>query len=167
MRRNDDEYYKARVSMFVLGAGGFGSRLMEEIRVKRGLAYSAYCYTRITKSYSTFNGHMQTKLESLDEAKKVTQEVIANFVKNGITQKELDQAKKYLLGNEPLRTETLAQRLDRTFSEYYDGLGLGNSAKDLEKISKLTLDEINKFIKEHNEINKLSFAIVTNESSKK
>ncbi|NOQ30856.1 MAG: insulinase family protein [Helicobacteraceae bacterium] len=167
MDKNSKEYYKARVSMFVLGAGGFGSRLMEEIRVKRGLAYSAYCYTRITKSTSSFNGHMQTKLDSMDEAKKVTQEVISNFVKNGITAKELDQAKKYLQGSEPLRTETLAQRLGRTFGEYYDGLPLGNSAIELEKIAKLTLEDINKFIKEHSEINKLSFAIVTNESKKK
>jgi predicted Zn-dependent peptidase len=50
MRDNDKDYYKARVATYILGTGGFGSRLMEEIRVKRGLAYSAYARVHISKS---------------------------------------------------------------------------------------------------------------------
>jgi zinc protease len=161
MKVEDEENYKARVSMFILGSSGFGSRLMEEIRVKRGLAYSAYCYTNITKSSSTFQGHMQTKIDSLLEAKSVTQSVIREFIENGVTQTELDQAKKYLLGSEPLRVETLSQRLGRTFNEFYSGRGLGSSVEDLKKIEALTLDELNAFIKSHDEILNLAFAIVT------
>ena len=67
----DEENYKAKVASFILGGSGFGSRLMEEIRVKRGLAYSAYGSISINKSHSYFNGYLQTKNETSDEAKKL------------------------------------------------------------------------------------------------
>jgi predicted Zn-dependent peptidase len=161
MREGDLEFYKARVSMFILGSSGFGSRLMEEIRVKRGLAYSAYSRLSVAKTNTYFSGYLQTKLESGDEAKKTVVEVIDTFVRDGVTQGELDQARKFLLGSEPLRVETLSQRLGRTFSEYYSGKPLGSSVQELEMIRTLTLDEVNDFIKRHGEIRNLSYAIVT------
>ena len=115
MNEGDPEFYKARVAMFVLGSSGFGSRLMEEIRVKRGLAYSAYSRLSVAKTNSYFSGYLQTKLESQEEAKKSVVEVIDTFVKTGVTQSELDQARKFLLGSEPLRVETLSQRLGTYF----------------------------------------------------
>ena len=161
LRVDSDELHLSRLAMFILGTGGFGSRLMEEIRVKRGLAYSAYSFARINKSHSYYSGYLQTKLESADEAKKLVKEVIVEFVEKGVTQKELDQAKKFILGSEPLRNETLAQRLSRAFHEYYTGKPLGWSKKELELIEAATLDELNAFIKKHDEITKLSFSIVT------
>ena len=161
LKENDKDAYKAKVAAFVLGAGGFGSRLMEEIRVKRGLAYSAYGRVNLSKSRSYFSGYLQTKTDSLEEAKKSVKEVIAEFVKSGITQEELDQTKRFLFGSEPLRVETMSQRVQRSFMEYYKGVEQGASHKELEKIEKLTLEEINSFIKHHTEIESLSFAIVT------
>ena len=162
IRVGDEDEYKARVATFILGTGGFGSRLMEEIRVKRGLAYSAYARVSAARSHVYFTGYLQTKLESQKEAEATVKEVIAKFVKEGVTQAELDQTKKFLLGSEPLRVETLSQRLSRTFQEYYKGQELGSSLKELEKIEALTLDELNVYIKKHTEINDLTFAIVTN-----
>ena len=162
LRVGDEDEYKSRVGTFILGAGGFGSRLMEEIRVKRGLAYSAYARVTAARSHVYFTGYLQTKLESQKEAEATVKEVIAKFVKDGVTQAELDQAKKFLLGSEPLRVETLSQRLSRTFQEYYKGQELGSSLKELKKIEALTLDELNTYIKKHTEINDLTFAIVTN-----
>jgi len=161
MSVNSEEYYKARVATFILGTGGFGSRLMEEIRVKRGLAYSAYARVNVSKSSSYFTGYLQTKIESLQEAQKSVNAVVAEFVKNGVTQEELEQTKKFLLGSEPLRVETMSQRLNRTFMEFYKGEKLGHSVRELEKIKKLKLKDLNAFIKEHSEINDLSYAIVT------
>ena len=163
----DEDEYKARVGTFILGTGGFGSRLMEEIRVKRGLAYSAYARINAARSHVYFMGYLQTKLESQAEAEATVKEVIAKFVKEGVTQDELDQSKKFLLGSEPLRVETLSQRLSRTFQEYYKGEPLGSSRKELEKIEALTLDDLNAYIKKHTEINDLTFAIVTNVKKEK
>ena len=161
MKVDDEDYYKARVATFILGTGGFGSRLMEEIRVKRGLAYSAYASVKVSKSSSYMTGYLQTKLESMKEAKKTVKEVISKFVKKGVTEEELEQTKKFLLGSEPLRVETMNQRLSRTFMEYYKGQELGHSAKELKKIEKLKLKDLNAFIKEHKEILDISFAVVT------
>lgn len=161
VKADDKERYKAKVAAYILGAGGFGSRMMEEIRVKRGLAYSAYCRANINKSHTSLKGYLQTKLESQDEAKKLVKEVIAEFVAKGVTQEELEQAKKFLLGSEPLRNELLSQRLNRTFMEYYQNLGLGYHEKELAMIEKLKLEDLNSFIKAHDEIKLQSFSIVT------
>jgi predicted Zn-dependent peptidase len=162
LKSDSKEIYKSRVASFILGASGFGSRLMEEIRVKRGLAYSAYARTSINRSNSYFSGHLQTKNENLDEARELVKSEIRRFVESGVTKEELDQAKRFLLGSEPLRNETLSQRLSSAFTEYYRGFELGHSKVELDKIEALKLEDLNAFIKQHNEINSLSFSIVTN-----
>ncbi len=157
---DDENVYKAKVASFILGGSGFGSRLMEEIRVKRGLAYSAYGYISINKSHSFFTGYLQTKLESADEAKDLVSNIINEFVKNGVTQDELDSAKKFLLGSEPLRTETLSQRLHRAFTLFYRGLAQDYPQKELDNIESLKLEDLNNYIKSHKEIINLSYSIV-------
>ncbi len=161
IRYNDPDTYMARVATFILGAGGFGSRLMEEIRVKKGLAYAAYTHLHVNKSSSYLSGYLQTKLDSQDEALKTVKEVLRNFVQNGVTQEELDQTKKFILGSEPLRNETMSQRLNRAFMEYYKGFSLGHSKEELEKVKKLSLQEFNNFIHHHKEILQISISIVT------
>jgi predicted Zn-dependent peptidase len=167
MEANDTKRVIGKVASFILGSSGFGSRLMEEIRVKRGLAYSAYSRFIVNKTNSHFFGYLQTKLENQDEAISVVKDVVGDFLKSGATEKELDGAKKFFLGSEPLRSERLMQRLNRAFNEYYSGLGIGFSEKELKVIENLTLEELNSFIKEHQEIEKMSFFIVTNKGKKK
>ena len=150
-----------KVASFVLGGGGFGSRMMEEVRVKRGLAYSAVMRLSATKTQTLAQGYLQTSLKNEKDAQKLVQEVVDEFVKNGITKKELQEAKQYLLGSEPLRNETLSQRLGAAFNNYYNDLPLDFNRKVLEEISKLTLEEVNAYIKAHKEIANLSFAIIT------
>ena len=159
--KNEDNY-KAKVASFILGGSGFGSRLMEEIRVKRGLAYSAYASIGINKSYSSFTGYLQTKNESSDEAKELVISLVEEFVKNGVTQEELDAAKNFLSGSEPLRTETLAQRLNRAFILDFKELDQDYPKDELEKIQNLKLEDLNNYIKTHTELNNLTFFIVRN-----
>lgn len=161
MRADDSRRVYGKVAAFILGSGGFGSRMMEEIRVKRGLAYSAYARFSVNRSSSYFSGYLQTKLESADEAAKVVRELVDDFVKKGATAKELEAAKKYFLGSEPLRTETMSQRLNRAFNEYYSGIGMGWSSRELEIIKDMKLEELNDFIRKHREILDLSWSIVT------
>ena len=166
MQNLKEERYLARVAGFILGASGFGSRLMEEVRVKRGLAYGAYFRYATSSLISYGIGQLQTKLESQDEAIKVVREVISDFVKNGATQKELDDAKKFLLGSEPLGNETLSQRLGRSFNEYFLGLEIWIYKQELEQIKNIELKTLNAYIKSHPEIAELTFGVITQESSK-
>ena len=162
---SNDELYLAKTATFILGAGGFGSRMMEEIRVKRGYAYSAYAQNEFQKTYTILKGHLQTKLENTEDAIKIVKELIDDFVKNGVSEEELNQAKKFLIGSEPLRNELLAQRLLRKFKEYYYNLPESYYDKELQMINSLELKELNDFIKKHDEIKNLSFSIVTNENN--
>ena len=157
----EKDQHLAKIAEYLLGGAGFGSRLMEEIRVKRGLTYGVYASLRLTKATSYLSGYMQTKLSTQDEAIALIQNVVDTFVKEGITQKELDDTKNFLLGSEPLRTETLSQRLNRAYNDYYYGRALDFSKEQLKKIESVTLDEVNKFIKAHTELSDITFSIVT------
>jgi len=161
LKYNDKNRYIAKVAGFILGGSGFGSRLMEEIRVKRGLAYSVYANFTYSHTTTYLGGYLQTKLENEDKAKELVAKIIEDFVANGITQKELDATKEFLLGSEPLRNEALNQRLNRSFKEYYNNFSLGYEKEQLKKVEALSLDEVNKFIKSHTEIRNLSYSIVT------
>jgi predicted Zn-dependent peptidase len=162
MRFDDDESYKATAASFILGSSGFGSRLMEEIRVKRSLAYGAYSHVGLSLTNNRFGGHLQTKLETQDEAIAVVKEVIAQFAKKGATQKELDEARQFILGSEPLRSETMSQRLNRAYGDFYRNKPIGWQQEQLKKIESLKLKELNEFIVAHPEVLDLSFFIVTN-----
>jgi predicted Zn-dependent peptidase len=158
---NSKERYLSQVASFILGSGGFGSRMMEEIRVKKGLAYSAYTRSIINKTNSYFFGYLQTKIKSGDEAVKSVKEVVQNFIDKGATAEELKSAQQFILGSQPLRTETLSQRLGRAFQEYYTERPLGSTVEELKLIEDMKLDELNGFIKRHKEIAEISFSMVT------
>ena len=164
---NEKDQYKAKIAEYLLGGAGFGSRMMEEIRVKRGLTYGIYASLRRTKSVSYMSGYMQTKLSTQEEAKALIQSVVDDFVKEGITQKELDSTKEFLLGSEPLRTETLSQRLGRAYNDYYYERPLDFAKEQLAKIESVTLKEMNDFIKSHAELSDITFSIVTKQTKLK
>ncbi|WP_343354074.1 pitrilysin family protein [Helicobacter mastomyrinus] len=155
-----EKNYIAKVMSFILGGSGFGSRMMEEVRVKRGLAYSASMSISVGGAADYASGHLQTKIESKDEAIKVVKEVVNDFIAKGATQTELDAAKAFLLGSEPLREETLSQRLGAKFSNYFRGLSLDNHKRELALIKDLSLEELNAYITSHKEILQMSFSIV-------
>jgi predicted Zn-dependent peptidase len=165
LKYSDKNLYISKVASHILGGSGFGSRIMEEIRVKRGLAYSVGAYFINNRFSNYFRGYLQTKLESVNEAKEVVQEVVDNFVDNGVTQKELEDAKKFILGSEPLKNETLSQRINSDFINFlYDRDGNYNKL-ELEKIKALTLKDLNNFIKSHKEIKDISFVMVVAEDT--
>ncbi len=156
---------KSKVMMFVLG-GGFGSRLMEKIRVQEGLAYSVYIRSNFSKVAHFASGYLQTKLSTQAKSVALVKKIVKEFIEKGMTQQELDDAKKFLLGSEPLRNETISSRLNTTYNYFYLGLPLNFNQTLLNQIQKMSLKEINDFIKVHTEINDLTFAIVSNKKSK-
>ena len=156
-----DEIFKANVAIFIFGSSGFGSRLMEEIRVKRGLAYSIYARADFGLSSSKIWGYMQTKNESKDDAIEVIKSEFLKFVKDGVSQDELNSAKNFLLGSVVLQKETMFGRINIKQKEFYMGEEFGELERTLEKIKALNLDDLNNFIKAHDEILNLSFSVVS------
>jgi len=104
--RNDPDYFPLYVGNYILGGGGFVSRLMNEIREKRGMAYSVYSYFMPMQQPGAFQIGLQTKKEQSDEALKLARATLQEFVDKGVTEKELKAAKDNIIGGFPLRIDS-------------------------------------------------------------
>ena len=112
MARDDPDFFPLFVGNYVLGGGGFDSRLMREVRDKRGYAYSAYSYFLPMREAGPFELGLQTKLEQTDDALKVVRETVRQFIADGPFEAELAQAKSNLMGGFPLRIDSNSKILD-------------------------------------------------------
>ncbi len=106
IRRGDPDYFSLFVGNHVLGGGGFVSRIIEEVRQKRGLAYSAYSYFEPLQREGPFVIGMQTKRTQAEEALQVVDSTLRNFLKNGPSEDELRDAKRNIVGSFPLRIDS-------------------------------------------------------------
>ena len=100
------------VGNYVLGGGGFVSRLTEEVREKRGLVYSVYSYFLPMAELGPFQIGLQTKREQAEQALKLVRETVDKFMKSGPTEAELKAAKQNITGGFPLRLDSNSKILD-------------------------------------------------------
>jgi zinc protease len=112
IRRTDPDYFPLLVGNYVLGGGGFVSRLMEEVRQKRGLAYSAYSTFSALQRKGPFVIGMQTRRDQTEEALKVVDRTLRDFLAKGPTEQELTAAKQNLAGSFPLRIDSNGKILE-------------------------------------------------------
>jgi zinc protease len=112
MKRGDPDYFPLYVGNYVLGGGGFVSRLTDEVRQKRGLAYSVYSYFIPRLVNGPFQIGLQTKRESAGEALTVVRDTLARFMAEGPSEGELRAAKSNLIDGFPLRIENNRKILD-------------------------------------------------------
>ena len=112
VKRGDADYFPLYVGNYILGGGGFVSRLTEEVREKRGLVYSVYSYFMPMAELGPFQIGLQTKKEQADEAMKVVNETLNKYLQNGPTEKELKAAKDNLIGGFPMRIDSNGKILD-------------------------------------------------------
>jgi len=111
VKRGDPDYFALLVGNYSLGGGGFVSRLMKEVREKRGYAYSVYSYFAPRKLEGPFEIGLQTKREQAGDALKVAHDVLAGFIASGPTEAELAAAKKNLIDGLGLRIDSNAKLL--------------------------------------------------------
>jgi zinc protease len=140
--RNNPDYYALTVMNYILGGGGFSSRLVEEIRDKRGLAYSVASFFDPGKYPGSFQIALQTKNASAREAIALSLEEMKRIRTQGVSEKELDAAKKYLMGSFPMRFDTQGKLVNfLTQIEYY-GLGLDYPEKYPSLIRSVTREDV-------------------------
>lgn len=106
MKREDPDYFPLYVGNYVLGGGGFDSRLMEAVRQKKGLAYSVYSYFAPMEEAGPFQIGLQTRRGATDEALRTVREVLADYLREGPSETELTQAKNNIVGGFPLRLDS-------------------------------------------------------------
>ena len=98
-KKGSDAYYAFDVIDFVLGSGGFRSRIFQEVRTNRGLAYSTGSFYRARRDYGVFGAYAMTKSASAPTALQVIQDIMKNVKQDGLSPVEIDGAKKAILNS--------------------------------------------------------------------
>jgi zinc protease len=140
--RGNPDFYPLTVMNYILGGGGFASRLVEEIRNKRGLAYSVASFFDPGKYPGSFQIVLQTKNSSAREAISLALKQMERIQKEPVSEKELEGAKKYLIGSFPLRFDTQGKLANFLTQIEYFGLGLDYPEKYLSFIRSVTREEV-------------------------
>jgi zinc protease len=118
IRRDDPDYFTLFVGNYVLGGGGFVSRITEEVRQKRGLAYSAYSYFSPLRARGPFIIGMQTRRDQAEQALSVVRSTLREFIDKGPTDQEVVAAKQNIVGGFPMRIDS-----NRKIHEYLGLIG--------------------------------------------
>lgn len=143
IKRGDPDYFPLYVGNYILGGGGFVSRLTEEVREKRGLVYSVYSYFMPMAENGPFQIGLQTKKEQANDALKLVNETVANFINKGVTDKELKAAKDNLIGGFPMRIDSNSKILDYLSVIGFYQLPLTYLDDFNKEIAKVTQQQIN------------------------
>jgi zinc protease len=142
MSRKNPDYYAATVMNYILGGGGFGSRLFEEIRVKRGLVYSVASSFDRGKYPGSFQISLQTKNASAQEAISLVRREMERIRREPVSEEELGKAKKYLIGSFPLRLDTQSKLARFITQVEYHNLGLDYCQKYPSYINAVTREDV-------------------------
>jgi zinc protease len=142
IERGHPDYFPLLVGNYTLGGGGFVSRLMKEVRDKRGYAYSVYSYFAPLKQPGPFQIGLQTKRSQATEAIKVARDVLERFVADGPSADELAAAQANLTGSFPLRLDSNRKILDNVAAIGFYGLPLDYLDHYQERVRAVTVADI-------------------------
>ncbi|WP_109313572.1 pitrilysin family protein [Ruegeria sp. AU67] len=158
--RDDPDFFAAFVLNHILGGGGFESRLMQEVREKRGLTYGIGTYLVPKDLASVYLGSVSSSNDRIAEAVEVIRDEWARAASEGVTQKELDDAKTYLTGAYPLRFDGNGQIAGIMVGMQMEDLPIDYIATRNDKVNAITLEEINRVASELLDPDGLHFTIV-------
>ncbi len=162
VNRENPDYYALTVMNYILGGGGFASRLVEEIRNKRGLAYSVVSFFDPGKYPGSFQIVLQTKNSSAQQAISLSLQEMERIRKEQVSEKELEGAKKYLIGSFPLRLDTQGKLANFLTQVEYYGLGWDYPEKYPSLIRSVTREEVNRVAKKYLQPENYILVVVAN-----
>ena len=142
LSRGDPDFFALTIGNYILGGGGFVSRISREVREQRGLAYSSYSYFSPMAQPGPYQAGLQTRKDQTDEALKVVRDTIAKFLREGPTDAELKAAKDNLIGGFPLRIDNNRKILDNLAMIGYHQLPLDYLDIWTAQVSKVTIADI-------------------------
>ncbi|MGQ0485677.1 MAG: M16 family metallopeptidase [Hyphomicrobiales bacterium] len=140
--RNDPDFFPAHIMSQVLGGGGFGSRLTEEIREKRGLTYGVGAGLVPLDRAGLFMGSLATRNEKAGEALALVRDVLKRMGEEGPTARELAEAKTYLTGSYALRFDSNAKIAGQLLGIQQENLGLDYIDRRNAMVEAVTLEQV-------------------------
>lgn len=141
-KRSDPDYFPLLVGNYILGGGGFVSRLVEEVRHKRGLSYSVYSYFAPAMHAGAFTVGLQTRPDQAAQAVQVSRDVVRRFVAEGPTEAELKAAKDFMVGGFALRIDSNRKLLDNLANIAWYDLPLDYLDTWTKQVEKVTAADI-------------------------
>ena len=162
VNKTHPDYFSFEVLNFILGGGGFNSRLMSEIRSNRGLAYSVGSFYRAEVEYGIFGTYCFTKSESTAECIDLISEIIAKVRKEGISPEELAWAKSSIINNFIFEFTSSGQIVNKKIAIAYDKLPKEFLETYRERIVEVTVDEVNRVAKEYLHPDRMVLLVVGN-----
>ena len=158
--RNNPDYFPLLVGNYILGGGGFVSRLMAEVREKRGLAYSVFSYFIPGKENGIFQAGLQTKSDQAALALEVMSSTTAQFIADGPTPSELAAAKANLVNGYPLRIDNNRKLLDNVSSIAWNDLPLDTMDVWTKQVEAVTLEQVNTAFKKYLAMDRMKIVVL-------
>lgn len=165
--RKDPDFFSLFVGNHILGGSGLVSKLFEEIREKRGLAYSAYSSLRPMRKKGPFVLGLQTRNDQTGEAVKVLNQTLADFIAKGPSEAELTAAKKNITGGFPMRFDTNRKLANYVAMIGFYGLPLDYLDTFTRKVEQVTAASIMEAFKRHVDLNLLQTVTVGGDAQAK
>ncbi|HEV7960844.1 MAG TPA: pitrilysin family protein, partial [Rhizomicrobium sp.] len=145
--RADPDFIPGYVANYILGGGGFSSRLTDEVRVKRGLTYGISTELSSYRKASVMVGAVATRADAVRQTIQVVKDTLADFAANGATQNELDDAKTFLTGSFPLAFASNSGIAAQLGTFQRQGLDIGYVSRRNALIQAVTLDDVKRVSK--------------------
>jgi len=158
--RDDPDFFAAFVANQIFGDGGFSSRLMTEVREKRGLTYGIGTYLATYDNGAAVLGQASTVNARAAETVDVVRAEWARLADNGVTAEELDAAKTYLTGAYPLRFDGNSRIAGQLVGMQMEGLPIDYIVTRNDKVNAVTLADVNRVVKRVYRTADLHFVIV-------
>ncbi|CAH1654956.1 Uncharacterized zinc protease-like protein y4wB [Hyphomicrobiales bacterium] len=147
LARQDPDYMAGYIANHILGGGTFTSRLFQEVREKRGLAYSVWTSLHPLRQCPLFMGGTATKNERAGEALSVIKSEIDRLVKDGASEEEFGKAKQFLIGSYALHFDTSTKIARQLVHIAIDGLGIDYIDRRNALVEAVTMDDLNRAAK--------------------
>ncbi|AGZ33110.1 insulinase family protein [Pseudomonas sp. SWI6] len=153
--RQDPDWPALSLGNQILGGGAFGTRLMSEVREKRGLTYGVYSVFSPMQVRGPFMINLQTRAELSEGTLKLVQDILAEYLKNGPTQQELDDAKRELAGSFPLSNASNASIVGQLGAIGFYNLPLTWLEDFMQQSQALTVEQVKAAMNKHLSADKL------------
>lgn len=160
IKRDDPDFFAAYVLNHILGGGSFESRLMQEVREKRGLTYGVYSYLADRDAAEIWMGSVASSNERVGEAIEVIRAEWARMREDGVTPEELADAKTYLTGAYPLRFDGNAPIANIAVNMQMEDLPTDYISNRNDMVNAVTLEDVNRVARELLSPDKLTFVVV-------
>lgn len=156
----DPDYFPLYVGNHVLGGSGLVSKIAEEVREKRGLAYSAFSYFYPFRLEGPFMLGLQTKNDQAEQASEVMLNTLREFIEQGPTAKELEASKQNIVGGFPMRLDSNHKLTEQIASIAFYGLPLDYLDTFVAKVEAVTAEDIRRAFRARIDIDKLQTVMV-------